>query len=183
MGEGPRLKFEPLDKQKHDRAAFSCGQEALDNYLKQKATHELEKHVAAVFVATPDGRTIGGYYTLSQYAVDADDIPADLLKQLKLPKYPALPATLIGRLATATAFKGKGIGVRLLMNALERALNASQQVASLAVVVDAKGGAAGFYLKYGFIPLLPDHPNRLFLPMKTVAGMFSQAAAARTDRD
>jgi predicted GNAT family N-acyltransferase len=166
--------FEPLDKKKHDRAAFSFGVEALDNYLKNQAGQDSDKRVAVVIVATAnDGRTIAGYYTLSQHAVDAGDIPVEVHKQLKLPKYPVLPATLIGRLARATAFKGHRIGELLLMSALEQALKTSRQVASLAVVVDAKDeSAVRFYSKYGFIPL-PEHPNRLFLPMKTIQGMFS----------
>ncbi len=171
-GETPRYKFEALDKARHDRMGFSCGTDTLDNYLKNQAGQDVEKRVAAVFVATDDGHTIAGYYTLSQYSIHAGELPAAALKQLKLPKYPALPATLIGRLARATTHKGRGLGELLLMSALERALAASRQVGSIAVVVDAKDEAAiKFYAGYGFIRL-PDHPNRLFLPMATIEMMF-----------
>jgi hypothetical protein len=67
--EKPGLRFEPLDKKKHDRAAFSCEQESLDRYLREHATQEIKRRVAAVYVLTPDGKTIAGYYTLSQYAI------------------------------------------------------------------------------------------------------------------
>jgi hypothetical protein len=51
---------------------------------------------------------------------------------------------------------------------LQKALEHSRNIASLAVVVDAKDQkAAGFYRGYGFIDL-PDHPNRLFIPVQTV---------------
>ena len=170
--ETTRYRFEPLDKNRHDRASFSCGAEALDNYLKKQAGQDVEKRVAAVFIATDDGTTIAGYYTLSQYSIQAGEFPAAALKQLKLPRYPALPATLIGRLARATSHKGRGLGELLLMSALERALAASRGIASIAVVVDAKDEAAiKFYASYGFIRL-PEHPNRLFLPMATVEMMF-----------
>jgi ribosomal protein S18 acetylase RimI-like enzyme len=58
------------------------------------------------------------------------------------------------------------------MSALKQALDHSQRIASMAMVVDAKDDPAkAFYKKYGFLEL-PDHPNRLFLPMKTVEQMF-----------
>jgi len=55
---------------------------------------------------------------------------------------------------------------------LERAWLVSRQVASWAVVVDAKAGARGFYLKNHFIPL-QSQPERLLLPMTTIAKLFS----------
>jgi len=174
LGEPPRFIFEPLDKDKHDRAAFSCDSEILTNYLKQQARQDMDNRVAAVFVATADGKTIAGYYTLSALTIDAGDLPAEVLKRFKS-KHPILPCTLIGRLARAAAYKR--LGELLLMDALERALISSREVASLAVVVDAKDERAiYFYAKYGFIQF-PDHPNRMFLPMKTVADMFARADA------
>jgi ribosomal protein S18 acetylase RimI-like enzyme len=172
--EKPRLRFEPLDKKKHDRAAFSCEQESLDRYLKQHATQEIKKRVAAVYVLTPDGKTIAGYYTLSQYAIEAGELPPELVQQLHLPKYDRLPATLLGRLARSKQFKGRGLGELLLMGALKRALEHSRNIASVAVVVDAiDENARAFYRRYGFIDI-PNRPNRLFIPMKTVAQIFRE---------
>ena len=143
MAQAHQLKFriEPLDRKRHDRVAFSCGVEALDRYLKQQASQDLEKRVAAVLVLTPDGSTIAGYYTLSQYAVSIGQLPEQVLKRLKPPRYPELPATLLGRLARSTAFKGQKIGELLLMDALKRSLDHSQAIASVGVVVDAKGSS------------------------------------------
>ncbi len=126
--------------------------------------------MAVSFVLTPDGATIAGYYTLSQHAVSIGDLPEALAK--KLPKYPLLPATLIGRLAVSTLFRGQGLGETLLYDALRRCLTGSAQLASIAVVVDAKDlAAAAFYRKHGFIEL-PAKPNRLFLPMSLVEKLF-----------
>jgi len=172
--EKSRLRFEPLDKKKHDRAAFSCEQESLDRYLKEHATQEIKKRVAAVYVLTPDGKTIAGYYTLSQYAIEAGELPPELVQQLHLPKYDKLPATLLGRLARSKQFKGRGLGELLLMGAMKRALEHSRNIASIAVVVDAiDENARAFYRRYGFIDI-PNHSNRLFLPMKTVAVLFAE---------
>ena len=161
----PRVeyKIEPL-KSHHDRAGFSCGVPALDAYLQRQARQDLERKLAAVFVLTSDGKTISGFYTLSAHSILAADLPEDQAK--KLPRFP-LPVTLLGRMGVSQDLQGRGLGEFLLMHALERAWIGSQQVASWAVVVDAKAGAREFYLKHDFVPL-PSQPDRLFLPMTTI---------------
>jgi predicted GNAT family N-acyltransferase len=161
--------IEPLGP-KHDRAAFSCGVQILDDYLHRQAGQDFKKHVAVPFVITPDESTIAGYYTLSQYAVQLDVIPLDIAK--KLPKYPMVPTTLLGRLAVSIAFRGQGLGATLLMDALHRSLTYSREIASAGVIVDAKDpAAAAFYRKYGFLEL-PRIERRFFLPMGTVEELF-----------
>ncbi len=168
-----KFAIEPFDKKKHNRAAFSCEHEALNTYIQRQASQDIKKHVAAVFVLTPDGKTIASYYTLSQYALDSGGVPEQTMRSLGLPKYKELPATLLGRLARSLSLRGQRVGELLLMSALKQALDHSQRIASMAVVVDAKDDPAkAFYRKYGFLEL-PDHPNRLFLPMKTVEQMFA----------
>ena len=165
------FRVEPLGKA-HDRAAFSCGIDALDNYLKKQASQDVSKLVSVCFVLTPDGKTVAGFYTLSQYSVDLVKLPEQVA--IKLPKYPEVPATLLGRLATSEDFRSQKLGEFLLLDALNRSLQLSKQVASAAVIVDAKNEAARrFYEHFGFLSL-PDTPNRLFLPMKTVEKSFTQ---------
>lgn len=125
-----------------------------------------------MYVMTPDGHTIAGYYTLSQYAVDVGDLTAELARKLRIPKYDVLPATLLGRLARDLKFKAQGLGEMLLMSALKLALYHSKNIASLAVVVDAiDEKARELYLKYGFIDV-EGHTKRLFLPMRSIQQLF-----------
>jgi predicted GNAT family N-acyltransferase len=165
------LKIEPLGKN-HDRAAFSCGKDSLDQYLKNQAGQAAGKNLAAVFILTPDGQKVAGYYTLSSYAVRLDEIPIEIAK--KLTRMPEVPATLLGRLARSVDVRGQGIGEILLVDALKRALQNTAHVASWAVLVDAKDeDTAKFYQRYGFIAL-PNRPNRLFLPMHSIEKMFAE---------
>jgi predicted GNAT family N-acyltransferase len=114
---------------------------------------------------------IAGFYTLSQYAVHLGDLPEEMQK--KMPKYQMVPATLLGRLAVSVRFRGQRLGERLLMDALHRALQSSKQIASAAVVVDAKDElAVGFYKKFGFIEL-PKVERRVFMSMATIDEMFA----------
>jgi predicted GNAT family N-acyltransferase len=169
--------IEPLGK-KHDklRAAFSCGIEPLDRYLKQQASQDAKNRAAVPYVLVSEDDRIAGYYTLSSDNIRSDDLPPELVKELKLPRYPTIGATLIGRLARDLSFRGQGIGELLLIDALKVALAMSRKIASAAVVVDAKdANAHRFYTEFGF-RAFPETRNRLFLPMKTIEKLFPDAA-------
>ena len=161
------ITVEPLGLQ-HDRTAFHCGAEELDRYLKQQARQDADKRVAAPFVAVrPPETVVLGYYSLSASVLTLTDLPDELAR--KLPRYPQLPVTLLGRLAVDQATKGQGLGEHLLLDALHRSLTHADQIAAMAVVVDAKDeNAAAFYQHYGFIPL-QNQPRRLFVPMRSIA--------------
>jgi predicted GNAT family N-acyltransferase len=165
------FKVGPLDP-RHNRDAFSCGVPALDRYLKKQASQDVSKYVSATFVMTPDGATIAGFYSLSSHSVSLADLPEEIGK--KLPRYPNVPATLLGRLAVSSEFQGQGVGKLLLVDALRRVLATSVIVASAVVVVDAKDEALlKFYIHHGFIPLAST-PNRLIYPVKTIAALASK---------
>lgn len=94
------------------------------------------------------------------------ELPEELRRQL--PRYPKLPATLLGRLAVSIRHQGQGVGRLLLVDALLRSLRQTTEIASIAVVVDAIDEAAvNFYKKYHFISL-PETPQTLFIEMATV---------------
>ena len=157
---------------RHERAGFTCGAEALDRYLQQQARQDADKHVAAPFVLIePPGAQVLGFCTLSASIVDVTDVAAALAR--KLPRYPQLPVTLIGRLAVHARLKGQGAGSFLLMDALHRSFTHSAEIAAMAVVVDVKDdAAASFYRHFDFQPLQRD-ARRLYLPMQTVAALLS----------
>jgi GNAT superfamily N-acetyltransferase len=167
-----RITVEPLGRQ-HDRTAFHCGEDTLDRYLMQLARQDADKLVAAPFVAvSPPAPRVLGYYTLSASVLTLADLPDDLAR--KLPRYPQLPVTLLGRLALDQATKGQGLGGHLLLDAMHRSLMHADQIAAMAVVVDAMSAeAARFYGHYGFKPLQAE-PRRLFIPMATVAKLLGE---------
>lgn len=161
------LRTEVLGPQ-HERALFESGVEPLDRYFRMQAGQDARKNIAAPFVLVlPDG-AIAGYYTLSATAVDIGKWPAQTIR--KLPRYPLIPATLLGRLAVDRRHRGKGHGRYLLADALSRCVRS--EIASFAVVVDAKGeDARRFYQRESFLPF-PDQPMKLFRPMADIAELF-----------
>ncbi len=71
----------------------------------------------------------------------------------------------------------------LVLDALQRALGNTREVASAVVVVDAKDERArGFYLRHDFTPI-PTQPNRLFYPMKTIEELFTGQSRIGTTRN
>ena len=116
-----------------------------------------------------EGRVIG-YYTLSAYGIRVAELPSDIAR--KLPRYPLVPATLLGRLAVAQAWQGQKLGQVLLMDALHRSWKNTTEVGSVGVVAEAIDEAARkFYLHHEFVPL-PEHPRKLFIAMKTIQKLF-----------
>jgi len=168
-------KIEPLGA-KHDklRAAFSCGVESLDRYLKQQASQDAKRRAAVAYVLISEDNRIAGYYTLSSDSMRADDLPEGLVKRLNLPRYPLMGATLIGRLARDLSFKGHGVGELLLTDALKVSLAMSRKIASVGVIVDAKDERAHhFYTGFGFTAF-PESYKRLFMLMGTIEKLYPE---------
>ncbi|HEY0702730.1 MAG TPA: GNAT family N-acetyltransferase [Candidatus Acidoferrales bacterium] len=164
-GLRPDFRVESL-RARHDRESFTCGVAELDRYLKAQASQHIRRHASAAFVITADGRSVAGFYTLSAHVIKLADLPPAMAK--KLARYPNVPATLLGRLAVSEHFRGQGVGQLLLTNALIRAWRATGEVASSAVVVDARDESArSFYLHHEFTAL-PAQPNRLVYLMASV---------------
>jgi predicted N-acetyltransferase YhbS len=158
--------FHPLDSSV-SKDAFDCGVPKLNDYLKQYAGQNDRKGIAKTFVAIlkEDGNEVVGYYTISMSSITFDSLPEQLRK--RLPRYP-VPAMLIGQLAVDTSMQGRGLGKRLLMDALSKAVRLADEVGIFAVRVDALDDESKqFYLKYGFIPLI-DYEFSLLLPMATI---------------
>lgn len=163
--------IEPFIPTKHAREAFDCGVPALNDFLHSRARKEMEAGMSACFVIVPedDPKTIAGYYTLSSATVLRTALPESVTK--KLPRYPEFPATLLGRLARDLRFKGQQIGDRLMASMLHRAVQASKEVASWAIVTDPKDERArAFYTTFGFQPLTK---TRQFITMKAAASWIS----------
>lgn len=136
----PRLSIEPLHS-RHDRKGFVSGADELDRYLLQQAGQDAKRHVAAPFVLLdPVSGRVAGYYTLSAFAVKPGDLQPDIAR--RLPRYPLVPVTLLGRLGVATAFQGRGYGEILLLDALHRVLAHAPGVATIGVIVDARDDCA-----------------------------------------
>lgn len=172
--------IEALDPKRHNRRGFTCGVEQLDVFLQQKARKETpELSLTFVLTCMEEPGEILGYYSLSATKLIADDLPSDLKK--KIGHYGYVPATLLGRLATATKYQRKKelrVGELLLIDAMFRTHIAARNVASFGLIVDVFKSKdvdpTGFYRRYGFIECV-ETPNRMYLPTKTIEEILAEA--------
>lgn len=159
------LLIERLNVSRHDRGSFDCGVTSLNTYLQQYARQFSEKNVGVTWVAVHDNELdkIIGYYTLSVGSLIPNELPT---AKIALPQ---LPIILLGRLAVDKDRRGKNIGRRLLLHAMQHTYNFSTHIGIYAMVVDAlDDNARNFYLKFGFLPL-PSNPFRLYLSLRAIA--------------
>jgi len=153
------------------RLDFRSGCDPLDTYFREVVGQDMRRGLTACFTAMdPDGRT-AGFYTLASCGTLMNELPESLGR--KLPRYPTLPAVLLGRLAVDLQFQGKGLGGILLVDALKRCIESD--IAAYALVVDAiDDSASRFYAHHGFQPFA-HHAARLFLPLATAKRLFHSA--------
>ncbi len=156
---------EPISK-KHDREAFDCGDEALNEFLQRYARKSHERGGAKTFLAIDDAdKTILGFYSLSPASVDYARTPEIVRRGLARHD---VPGFRLARLAVDRRFQGQGIGGQLLLAAGRRSLLASAEVGGVVLVIDATNErVAAWYANYGAVPLV-DAPLTLLLPLATI---------------
>jgi GNAT superfamily N-acetyltransferase len=152
-----------FDRKTHRVDVFSCGEEILDRWLRAYAGQAQRRDAARTFVTIDPDRNIVGYYTLVAAQVEHEQATASVRKGLA--RHFPIPVALIARLAVASTHQGAGIGRSLLLDALQRILKASDELAVRAVAVNDE--AASFYRHYGFEPTSLS-PNTLMVPIQAV---------------
>jgi ribosomal protein S18 acetylase RimI-like enzyme len=148
----------------HDRRSFSCGVEPLDSYFRERAGQDVKRRVSNCFVLLDGKGAVAGYYTFAATSLPLIEL-SDLEKK-RLPRYPLMPAALIGRLAINQGFRGQGLGGALVVDAAMRASRADPAI--FALIVDAKDeAAAAFYRHLEFRPF-QSRPLTHFIAVATI---------------
>jgi GNAT superfamily N-acetyltransferase len=156
----------------HDVTRFTCGQPALDHWLKARALANQDKGFTVVIVVHDAGRVVG-YYGLAPTAV----LPSLAPRSIRTGQPPdPIPCLLLGQLATDLAYTGGGIGTGLLKHALARCVAGARLIGGRALVVHALDDpAAAFWRRRGFLPS-KDDPFTLFRPLPDIAASLQAAA-------
>jgi GNAT superfamily N-acetyltransferase len=112
---------------------------------------------------------VAGFYSLSSSNVPLTEVPEPLAK--KLPRYPTVPAVLIGWLGRHSDHAAHGLGEALLFDAIKTV--ATAPIGAHAIFADAiDDKAAAFYAAFGFTPLIR-RPRTLYLPVATALSLLS----------
>ncbi len=162
----PDWREEPVAK-KHERAAFDCGEPALNEFLRRHARQSHEKGAAKTFlaIARSDGKTILGFYSLAPASLEYARTPQ--LVRRGLARYD-VPVFRLARLAVNRPVQGQGLGGQLLLAASRRCLLAAAEVGGVALLIDAKNDrVAKWYASFGAVPLV-DAPQCLLSPLASI---------------
>ncbi|MEI7708811.1 MAG: GNAT family N-acetyltransferase [Chlorobium sp.] len=162
----PLWHEEPIARH-HDRAAFDCGDAALNEFLLRHARNSHDKGGAKTFLAVDnsDGKKVLGFYSLTPACVAYKNTPEVVTKGLARHE---VPVFRLGRLAVDRSVQGMGLGGQLLLAAGRRCILVATQVGGVALLIDAKNDrVAEWYSSYGALPLL-DAPHSLLLPLNTI---------------
>ena len=142
------LQAPVLLAQRHDLTSFASGEEALDDWLRQRALANLENGASRSYVICPAGEDrVVGYYALAMGQVLNREVPGSMRRNM-----PAnIPSVMLARLALDKTVQGRGLGGSLLQDAVGRSLRAAQAIAARLMIVHAISPAAeAFYLHHGF---------------------------------
>lgn len=138
----------------HELSHFDCGQEILNNWLKNRALSKDKHNFSRTFVSLGNQNQVAGFYSLSASSVNR----ALVGKPLQRNSPSEIPVILLGRLGVDVSHQDRGLGRSLLRDALLRSLNASDSIGATAVLVHAlTESAKAFYTKRGFSPSATDH--------------------------
>ena len=176
--ESPNI-IEPLDPERHDRAAFSCGVEQVDNFFRRTANKLAEADNLRVFVLTSPEAELIGFYALNAHAIDYAKLPAKYARTR--PRHGYIPASYISMIGVDQKFAGKGFGGDLLIDALKRISRAADEIGIAVVILDVLNCGNSelvnkrlrLYKSYGFLPLASNE-LRLFLPITTVRALLDE---------
>ena len=171
-----RLRIEPLDARRHNRAAFSSGIPRVDNFLKRTARKQQADNHTRVQVAVSADAVVAGYYALNAHRLDlpeAEDLPRSVRRNA--PPHGMIPAAYLSMLGVSEPHQGRGLGRVLLADAFTRVLMAADQIGLAALVLDVlddDGETAAtrrtrFYEALGFQPF-PSQPRRMFITAATL---------------
>ena len=160
---------------------FDCGDEPLNNYLKRHAwTNQQKVSIGVTYAAVDESapRTVLGYFTLATSSVPRDRFPSKYVRGL--PPYD-LPLILLARLAVDRRFSGRGLGHALISEALKITLRVADEVGCRCIVTDAYPDKAGWYARYGFLPLegtAATSPQKMFLDVRTIRRALSSESSS-----
>ncbi len=144
--------------EEHDLRPFESSEPDLDRWLKESALRAQKQPAGRTYVWHEGDKVVVAHFTLLGHVLSRGVLPRK--EQRSVPH--EVPAILLAKLALDKRLHGQRLGRQLLADAMIRCIEAGRIVAFRYVVVDAiSENAAGFYQRFGFIPIPDTSPVRL----------------------
>jgi ribosomal protein S18 acetylase RimI-like enzyme len=169
-----RLRVEPLDRKKHDRAAFTCGQHSLDNYLKHTAARQQDEDLTRVRVGClDDTNQVICFHALNAHSIDISELDEGYRK--RFPRYNSIPSAYLSMLGVHLNHQGQRIGSYMMYDAMRQVIGAAGQIGVHFLVLDALNeDAERLYLRLGF-EKLASNPERMIISTEKIKRAFAKA--------
>lgn len=147
----------------YEMKPFDCGDDDLNGFLLNDAKQYAAKKLAYTYILEDDNHIVA-YYSLLNDKVSKRDASNAMWRKVKKlfphqKHFNSYPAIKIGRFAVSKAYKGQGIGSKL-MNQIKRSLMANESYSAFRfLTVDAYLSAIPFYEANGFQRLIANEEN------------------------
>lgn len=157
---------QPLTSE-HELEGFDSGVAELDDWLRRRALNNQTGGASRTYVVSIEQKVIA-YYCLAAGAVSNAGTPSRVRRNMPDP----IPVMVIGRLAVARSWQGKGFGRALVRDAVLRTLQAAEIAGIRAILVHAiSEQARQFYESCGFTPS-PIAPMTLLVTVADAKAVF-----------
>ena len=157
----------------HDVSQFDCGDDDLNEFLRDNALNFTEKRIANTYVLEDNGR-IATFFCLLNDKVSQQEAANNKWKKLKKgfpegKQFSSYPAIKIGRFAVSSLYRGLNLGT-ILMDKIKKMLNSNSYYSAFRyLTVDAYISAVEFYEKNKFKVLssqtVDNHTRLMFFDM------------------
>jgi GNAT superfamily N-acetyltransferase len=151
----------------HDLSQFDSGNESLDHWLQRDALRAHRAGISRTTIWTwPRELAVVAFHAIAPTQVARVELPSRSLSA----GYSHVPGYLLGRLALDHTLHGQGLGTQLLLDALERIVEAADRAGGRVIVVDAIDETAHrFYRHHDFHAI--EGSNRLVMKVATAAAI------------
>lgn len=146
----------------HDVAAFDCGREPINAWLKTRAKKAGESDTARTYVICRGTRRVIGFYALAAGAVERARAPGGLRRNSPDP----IPAIVLAMFGVDRGEQGQGLGQDLLSDAIKRALQAARIIGARALLIHALDAAAAKYWRARGFAQLGAEEETFFVTMR-----------------
>ena len=160
------IRFDPAKAKTYKGIkTFDCGNEMINTFLRKALKKRVKRHLSQAYILVDNDQICKGFYTLDTFSISRD-IFETAQKPGGLP--PVVPVIKLAMLGVDRSIQRRGIGSRLLRDAMLKTLNISEIAGCTGLFLLAEEEAVPFYKRLGFITLKEEKPQPIFLGIGTI---------------
>ena len=146
-----RVTFACLGKNTPGVYAFKNRKESMVVHLQKDALADQEQKIGTAWVWAYDNNVVLRYVSLAMHSIYRKDVQnsQDQVMEVEFP-YSAIPALLIGQLATHKAFEGRGMDTLMVSCVIDLAAYLSEKIGCRVVALHPEEDVIRWYQKLQF---------------------------------